>query len=142
MNRVSHLLPSIERLAMAASNLLLGACCPGCGVPGWAVCRQCRALLPVGVQPVRRTGLELPDGLVCGAYAEPLSRLLIAHKDEGAWQLAGLLGALLARAVAGLTAHPTVLSWCLPTSRGAAPVTTMFGVTNQAGCQLAGSGRC
>lgn len=140
MNRVTHLLSSIEALSMAASNLLLGACCPGCGVPGWAVCRDCRALLPIGVQPVRRPGLELPDGLVCGAYTEPLSRLLICHKDEGAWQLAGLLGALLARAVAALNCPADAVLVPVPSDHAAVRrrgYDHSRALANQAGCQVA-----
>lgn len=120
MNRVDDLTLRAEQLATAASNLLLGACCPGCGVPGWAVCGRCRALLPGGAEPLRRPAeLDLPPAVVCGTYTEPLSRLLIAHKDEGAWQLAGLLGALLAKAVVGLDHNPDAVLVPVPSDPAA-----------------------
>lgn len=44
---------------------------------------------------VREPWLELPPALSGGVYMAPLSRLVLAHKDLGAWQLAGLLAELL-----------------------------------------------
>lgn len=117
---ISQLPSTIGRLVVAAGDLLLGASCPGCRRPGWGVCQRCLALLPSGVHPVYRPAWPaLPDAMVCGSYTEPLSRLLISHKDEGAWQLAGLLGALLARAVAGLDAGPGVVLVPVPSDRSA-----------------------
>lgn len=99
----TNLVFTAQRLLGLAGNLLLGAACPGCDAPGWSVCASCRARLPGGLRPVRRAdALGLPDALACGAYAEPLSRLVVAHKDDGAWYLSGLLGRLLANAVDGL----------------------------------------
>ncbi len=118
--KTNQLPPAIDRLISAAADLLLGASCPGCGTPGWAVCQNCLALLPDGARRVRRPALPgLPDAMVCGTYTEPLSRLLISHKDEGSWQLAGLLGALLARAVAGLDVGPGVVLVPVPSDRSA-----------------------
>lgn len=85
--------------ASAATQLLIGASCPGCHRPGWAVCDHCRTLLPASAHLVRRPGWGLPPTSACGLYQAPLAELVVAHKDEGAWQLAGLLGQLLATAV-------------------------------------------
>lgn len=95
--------PMVEWMLGIAANLLLGAACIGCGEPGLALCASCRTQLPAGVRPVvRDEALGLPGAWACGAYAEPLSRLVVAHKDHGAWHLSGQLGALLARAVKAL----------------------------------------
>lgn len=93
----------MRTLVDTASHLLLGAVCLGCGRPGWSICAGCRSQLPTGALPVdREVDLGLPPAAVCGSYQEPLSRLVVAHKDEGAWQLSSLLAGLLAQAVAGL----------------------------------------
>lgn len=87
----------------SAAELLLGASCPGCGEPGFTVCLDCRARLAGQVRRLQREpALRLPPAVCCGAYVEPLSRLLVAHKDGGSWQLAGLLGRLLAGAITEL----------------------------------------
>lgn len=96
----------------SAAELLLGAGCPGCGEPEFTICRDCRSQLSTAtVRPVQRElGLQLPPTLSCGSYVAPLSRLLVAHKDGGAWYLAGLLGGLLAAAITALQPPPgTVL---------------------------------
>lgn len=99
---------------------MLGASCPGCGVPGMGVCTLCRGLLPAGVRSVRRDAdLQLPPAVACGTYDEPLSRLVAAHKDDGAWQLAGLLAELLGRAIDALQPPAVTVVVPIPSSPSA-----------------------
>jgi len=82
----------------AAADLLLGAACPGCGRAGLGPCQVCKRQL-MTIQPIVRA-LNFPDGrfpvLVCHRYAAPISQLIIAHKEHGAWRLAGTFGAAIA----------------------------------------------
>ncbi|MFI9273571.1 ComF family protein [Kitasatospora sp. NPDC052896] len=83
-------------------DLLLPTDCAGCGASGGQLCADCRHLLgtlrgrPLGPRPVP-PGLPVPHS--AGWYADPVRRLLLAHKERGALPLAGPLGAVLARAV-------------------------------------------
>lgn len=93
----------VGRLVGSAADLMLGAGCLACGSPGAVLCAGCRALLPCGSRPVARGQPgELPPIRAVASYAEPLSSLIVAHKDASAWQLSGLLGGLLATSVRGL----------------------------------------
>lgn len=74
------------------ADLLLGACCPGCGRPGSGVCVDCLA----AVRPAPRIIVDGPPPvLACLPYRAPLPALVTAHKDRAAsWlcdQLAGWL---------------------------------------------------
>src|SRR5699024_10092474 len=88
-------------LMAAGANLLLGAACPGCAAAGWGVCSDCRAALaePAGHWTTRPELRGLPPIRVAGHYEHPLRGLLVSHKDDGCWYLAGPLGGLLAGAV-------------------------------------------
>ena len=85
------------------AELVLGACCPGCGAPGMGACGGCAALL-TGVRPFLVPGLPqpLPPVVAAGAYADTLRRVVLAAKERGALGLVPLLGERLAAAVAGL----------------------------------------
>lgn len=75
------------------ADLLLGACCPGCGRPGTGLCRACRR----AVVPAPRVILDGPPPVVaCLPYRDPLPALVTAHKDRGAGWLAPVLGRWLA----------------------------------------------
>lgn len=75
------------------ADLLLGACCPGCGRPGTGVCTRCAAL----VVPRPRVIVDGPPPLVaCLPYRDPVPGLVTAHKDRGAGWLSELLGQWLA----------------------------------------------
>lgn len=82
-------------------DLVLGGSCLSCARPGRALCPACRAALPTAAVPVRP--VPCPPGLApacaAGPYADPLRRLLLAHKERGLHALAGPLGGVLAVAV-------------------------------------------
>ncbi len=100
------------RWVAAAADLLLGACCAGCGRPWWGACPSCRELI-LGRVP----GPTLPDPtppgfpptVTAGPYDDVLRGLITAYKEEQALQLTGVLAQLLAGCVrllagtAGLT---------------------------------------
>jgi predicted amidophosphoribosyltransferase len=85
----------------AAGELLLGSACPGCGAPGWGLCRGCHAVLE-GRDDV---GIVLGAGTQVRAaaeYADQWRRVLVAFKERRCWGLAAPLGSALAWSVAGL----------------------------------------
>jgi len=81
----------------AFSDLLLGGRCAGCDRRGRVLCTACGALLPRSGHEVRPD--PAPPGLLpvfaAGEYADPLRRLILAHKEQQAFGLAGPLGRLL-----------------------------------------------
>jgi predicted amidophosphoribosyltransferase len=87
------------------ADLLLGARCAGCAIPGPGWCVSCHAELVAGPDRV-----ELPDPtgstrlpLVAAATYEGVVRsAVVAHKDHGRWGLAQPLGQGLAVAVEAL----------------------------------------
>ncbi|MCA0252160.1 MAG: ComF family protein [Actinobacteria bacterium] len=87
----------------AWGDLVLGACCPGCGHPALGMCRECAAGLRA-LQPgaVTRTLAGFPPTVAAGEYAGALRRVLLAAKERQALSQLPLLGRLLTRAVAGL----------------------------------------
>ncbi|MFL6109212.1 MAG: ComF family protein [Marmoricola sp.] len=95
----------------AFSDLVLGGCCAGCGRPGRVLCPGCRDELPHGGNPVRPepAPVGLPAVLAAGEYADPLRRLVLAHKERQAFGLTVPLGRVLASVladVADLAAAP------------------------------------
>ncbi|MGC3993161.1 MAG: ComF family protein [Propionicimonas sp.] len=99
----------------SAAELVLGACCAGCGRPGPGPCvgcvRRVRGVRPF-VVPLLPPGL--PDVFAAGNYEDSLRRLLLAAKERGALGLVPVLGERLAAAaaaavLAGGTAEPVVL---------------------------------
>jgi predicted amidophosphoribosyltransferase len=82
-------------------DLVHGAVCVGCAIPGRSLCLQCRRTLPARGVPVRPT--PSPDGLAAcfaaGEYAGLLRAMVLAHKEHGTFALAAPLGAALAAAV-------------------------------------------
>jgi len=90
-------------VAARLAELVLGACCPGCGAPGLGACASCTALLS-GIRPFTVPGL--PAGswpvVAAGPYADTMRRVLLAAKERGALGLLPLLGRRLAAAVASL----------------------------------------
>ncbi len=83
------------------ADLLLGACCPGCGRPGGGVCRGCLE----AVRPHPRVILDGPPPVVaCLPYRDPLPALVTAHKDRGAGWLCDQLASWLAVGLAPVLA--------------------------------------
>jgi predicted amidophosphoribosyltransferase len=85
---------AVQVWVAAAGDLLLGASCHGCGVPGWGVCPDCRRLLST-----RRPGWTRPDPCPAGfpptvtssPYDVVLRGLINAHKERQALGLTGVL---------------------------------------------------
>ena len=79
-------------LRRAVDDLVLGATCAACGVPGSPLCDRCRADLEglPGLVTSRTDGLTV---VACGHYQGDLARLVVAYKDRGVRSL----GAQLAR---------------------------------------------
>lgn len=90
-------LPSLQ-------DLLAGARCPGCGLPGWLPCPECAARLRGRARST--SPIPPPPGLAPawagGWYDGVLRELLLGHKEHQQFGLRGLLGDLLAEAVVGL----------------------------------------
>lgn len=103
-------MPLLQELADGFGDLVLGAACLGCGRPGRALCRPCRAVLPTCGAP--RWPTPTPPGLVppyaVGAYEDPLRALVLAHKERRVLALARPLGRLLAASVAQALADARV----------------------------------
>ncbi|MGH3365916.1 MAG: ComF family protein [Nocardioidaceae bacterium] len=83
----------------AFTDLFLGERCAGCGTSGRSVCPLCARLLdgPARVlwpDPVPG-GLATPWSVT--AYDGPVRDLLVAHKEDGRYGLARVLGGALAR---------------------------------------------
>jgi predicted amidophosphoribosyltransferase len=85
-------------------DLLAGSHCTGCRRPGRQLCPACVAALDV--PPVVARPTPCPPGLApamaAGEYAGLLRALVLGHKEHHRLVLVRPLGALLARAVAGL----------------------------------------
>lgn len=100
------MLPTLDAALGAALDawldLVHGAGCVGCPAPGRSLCRSCADRLPMRAIAVRPT--PCPDGLAscfaAGEYADLLRALVLAHKEQGTFALAGPLGRLLATAAA------------------------------------------
>lgn len=103
-----------DRLIDGAAQLLLGACCAGCGAPGRALCNECRqALHRETVQSV--LGLVAP--VVASAQYRGVARsLVLAAKERNGLMLVPVLAERLALAVAALsdTVQPLEPVWLVP----------------------------
>lgn len=92
----------MDRLLDVAADLLLGAKCPACMLPGWSLCMGCREALGMQVpRLVIRDGPTLPI-VAAHDYRPVMERLIPRYKDDGAWHLAGWLGTRLQAAVVAL----------------------------------------
>lgn len=85
----------------ALLDLLLGATCVACGIPGRLLCPGCADALPTGPRDVRPVRPDpAPPGLApafaAAEYADPLRRMILRHKEERAFSLATPLGRILA----------------------------------------------
>jgi predicted amidophosphoribosyltransferase len=117
----------LERWAVAAGDLLLGAACHGCGAPAWQLCPGCRVRLassrpyPAGPDPRPPT---FPPTWTAGPYDLLLRALVSAHKERSALGLTRLLGERLALAVLALLRDrlealpPSLVLVPVPSARG------------------------
>jgi predicted amidophosphoribosyltransferase len=82
-------------LSTAATDLLLGGRCVGCGEPGRPLCARCRADLPSEARPAWPD--PVPEGLAqpwaCAAYEGVVRELVLGLKER---QLLGLVGPVAA----------------------------------------------
>lgn len=102
-------------LISAAADLLLGATCPGCDEPGLWLCPPC---LEHVAGPPADIDRGLPVPLVAAApYRPVLAKAIPRFKDDGALHLDGMLGRLLARAVAELDRSPEACLVPVPSLR-------------------------
>ena len=87
--------------------------CAGCGAPGVALCRGCAAALdgpgfrvPAAAALAVPGRAHAPPAAACAPYEGAVPTLVNAWKERGRHDLAPVLGAALARAVAVLLAEP------------------------------------
>ncbi len=89
----------------AVGDLLLGAVCPGCGLPWWGICPACRDELALRV-PYVTTPEPCPAGfpptVTSSPYDAVLRGMIIAHKERQAYGLTAPLGDRLALSVRAL----------------------------------------
>ncbi len=102
---------SMTTLVDAARDLLLGGRCCGCERPGRVLCAECRSWLPREPRPAWPQ--PTPPGLVppwaVGDYAATLQAMVLGHKERRQLALGGVLGELLALAVAAAVPRGGVL---------------------------------
>jgi predicted amidophosphoribosyltransferase len=91
----------------AVGDLLLGAACPGCGIPWWGVCPACRDELalrtPYSTAP-DPCPAGFPPTVTSSPYDPMLRGMIVAHKERQAYGLTAPLGDRLALSVRALLA--------------------------------------
>ncbi|OAA19729.1 putative amidophosphoribosyltransferase [Frankia sp. EI5c] len=108
----------LQELLAVLVDLMLPRSCAGCGRSGYAACARCAAALagpPVLAAPgptaspgrrghdARRPLRPPPRGVAAAPFEGTTRVLLLAYKERGRLDLAHILGAALARAVAAVT---------------------------------------
>lgn len=93
-------------------DLMHGAHCLGCDRPGRPLCRSCRESLPVDGRPVVPDPCPpgFPATRVAGDFDGLLRVLILAHKEDAVFSLAGPLGEVLAAVVTPLVDRAAVLT--------------------------------
>lgn len=109
------LIPITIDLGRAVFDLLLGMACWGCARPGYVLCPDCARLSRNEPVKIGVLGTGIPVWAV-GEYREPLSSLIVAHKERGAWSLVTHLASLQAIAIEAVQAPPKTLVVPLPSS--------------------------
>lgn len=110
---------------MAAADLLVGAACPGCGVPALTVCLSCaRAVRPRPFDVETARWAQHLGVVAAGRHHGVLRRVVIDWKERGRFPLTQFLAHHLAAAVAAgatgdaLSLVPIPTSWSARWRRG------------------------
>jgi predicted amidophosphoribosyltransferase len=113
-----RLLERIASLVAALLDLALPRRCVGCGRPddGAGLCRRCR---PGPDDRVHVWAGDIPV-VAATAYAGPVRTALLAYKERGRRDLAGVLGHLLGAAVAAHDVPPGAVLVPVPSARAVA----------------------
>ena len=98
-------------LATAAADLLLGAACPGCGRPAWALCATCSATVAPRPRVVRTSPVAVAAS---GEHAGVLRLAIVAWKEQGRTSLLRPLAHLLAASVAEVAGGPSAPIMLVP----------------------------
>jgi len=132
-------------LATAATDLLLGGRCVGCGEPGRALCQPCRSDLPGEARAAWPD--PVPEGLAqpwaCAAYDGLARELVLALKERQVLGLVGPVAELLAASVRAAAPPGPVVLVPVPSrpatvrARGHDPT---WAVTSRAARVVAGDG--
>jgi predicted amidophosphoribosyltransferase len=105
-------------------DLVLGGTCAGCERPGVSLCRDCRADL-AALTPFSASPTPVPPGFpgatACSPYDGMPRRLIIEHKENARYTLAGPLGKTLAISIAAAI-QPGRAAWICPIPSAAATV--------------------
>lgn len=88
----------------ASADLLLGAACPGCTAPGLGLCNYCASQLEA-FQDLRRQTSDGLAVLIVHRYQPLAGRLIVSHKERGAWRLAKPLGQVIAERIKAEFGH-------------------------------------
>lgn len=108
----------MRHLIVPAADLLIGACCAGCGGPALLLCRSCgTAMRPQPVLGTPSRELDVPS-VAGGTNTGILRRVVVTWKEQGVTRLTGVLDHHLAAAVVphATPGRPVVLV-PVPTSR-------------------------
>lgn len=110
---------------VAAADLLVGAACPGCGIPALAVCAACaRAVRPRPFDVLTARWAPHLAVVAAGRHQGVLRRVVIDWKEHGRFPLTQFLAHHLAAAVAAeatsdaLSLVPIPTSWSARWRRG------------------------
>lgn len=99
----------LAKVCAAAGDLVLPRFCAGCGDGAGLLCPSCRTLLraPVALVWPDPVPHGLPPPYAIASYEGPVRRMILAHKEEGAFGLTRPLGQSLAgAAMRAVTATP------------------------------------
>jgi predicted amidophosphoribosyltransferase len=91
----------MTELLAALADLVLPRRCAGCDTPGATLCAMCSPpRAPVEIRGVQIRGAPVPAMFAAHEYRDGVRAALLAYKERNRRELAGPLGALLARAAA------------------------------------------
>lgn len=111
----THTMEALADLVAGWNDLVLGAQCVGCGVPGRWWCSSCQQMVDERIV-ARPVAMDLDFPSFCsGEYDDWLRELIVLHKEHAAWALCRPLGNLLGRATSHLVLpHQTAVLVPIP----------------------------